>query len=113
MAATRLDITIEQGATFSQTIAVGEAYDGYTARASIRTAFGGSRVVDLSCTTVASGNTTISLTAAQAALLTAPAYARADEREVKIGEWDLELVSGETVVRSRYGEANLSREATT
>jgi hypothetical protein len=115
MSATTLNLTIEQGATFSQTIAVGNTYDGYTARAKLRSQFGpcGELLATFTCSAVSSGNVTLSLTAAQTALLLAPTWAQWDERSILIGVWDLELVSGATVVRARQGEVDLSLEATT
>jgi hypothetical protein len=112
--ATKLNLTIDQGATFSQTIAVGVSYSGYTVRGKIRQAgFLGATLAEFTCTAVSvGGDTTISLTAAQTAALCAPTWSAADERLVDLGVYDLELVSGATVVRSREGIAKLSREAT-
>lgn len=112
MPATILNLTLEQGATFSSTIAVGAGYDAYTARAKLRREFGGEVLATFACTTVSGGNTTVSLTATETAALTSPTWARTDEREIAVGVWDLELVSGATVVRARQGTVKLSREAT-
>ncbi len=117
MTASTLHLTVEQGATFSQTIAVtsgaATTYDAYTARAKLRQCgFRGAVLAEFTCSAIAAGSMTISLTAAQTALLVAPVWARVDDRSVQVGVWDLELVSGSTVVRSREGVVKLSREAT-
>ncbi len=115
MTASVLHLTIEQGATFSQAIAVsgGNTLDAYTARAKIRRrGFLGCELVAFTCSAISSGNMTLSLTADQTAMLLAPAWAEVDQRLVDIGVWDLELVSGATVIRSRQGTVKLSREAT-
>jgi len=120
MAATALDLLIEQGATLSQSVALGASFAGQTVRATIRSGFpaqvggAGDKVVDLSCTVVdGSGNTVLSLTATQTAALTVPANARFDERVVLLGRWDLESVGGAVVTRHRQGDVRLSREVTT
>ena len=110
--ADRVDITIEQGATFTKTVEVGSAYDGYTARAKVRRDFGGSVIVELTATTVASGETTLSLTATETADIARPANAAFRERVAEMGVFDLELVSGATVVRAVEGKAFHSAEAT-
>ncbi len=115
MSATTLHLLIEQGATFSQTIAVatGSTYDAYTARAKLRqTGFAGAVLAEFTCSAISSGSMTVSLTATQTGAILAPAWASADERAVPVGVWDLELVSGATVVRSRQGVVKLSLEAT-
>ncbi len=112
MPATTLDLTIEQGATFSQVIALGAAtWDGQTVTAKIRSAFGGNVLATLTGV-IASGNLTLSLTAAETAALVAPAFARADEREVLLGYYDAESASGGVVTRHRQGKVTLSREVT-
>lgn len=112
MSATALNITIEQGATFSQVIAVGGTYDGDTARATMRRTFGGEKLADLTCSAISAGNVTISLTAVETAALTVM-DGTPTEREIVIGVWDLEAVDGASVVRLRQGKVILSREATT
>jgi hypothetical protein len=123
MPASTLNLLLEQGATFSQTIAVGVSYAGYTARAKVRRAsylcaggyagFYGDVLVEFTCAAVTmGGDCVIGLTADQTALLLAPPWVTQDEREVLLGVWDLELVSGATVIRSRQGVVKLSREAT-
>jgi hypothetical protein len=115
MSATTLNLTLEQGATFSQTIAVASdtSLDAYTARARVRRrGFRGCLVVDLTCSAILNGSLTVSLTAAQTAALIPPTWAEVDQRLIDLGVWDLELVSGSTVVRSREGVVKLSREAT-
>jgi len=110
--ATVLNLTIEQGATFTQAVAVGAAYDGYTARAALRSGFGGALLATYTATTVASGSTTLGLAAAITAALTPPTWADAS-REITLGVYELELVSpdGLIVVRARQGSATLSRKA--
>lgn len=113
MSATNLDITIEQGATYSQAIALGaNTWDGQTVRASIRAKFGGAKLLDLTGV-IAAGTLTLSLTAAQTAGLTPPAWARDDERDALLGYYDAESVSGDTVTRHRQGKVYLSREVST
>jgi hypothetical protein len=109
---TPLNITIEQGATFSQAVDVGASFNGLTPRGTLRRAFGGVKLADLTCTAVSGGNTTISLTAVQTAALT-DLGERPDQREAIVGVWDLETESAGTVVRHRHGQVILSREATT
>lgn len=113
MAATTLDLSIEQGATFAQAVSLGASYDGQTPRAVVRCDFadGGPVLVELACTVVASGSTTLSLTAAQTAALRAGAD-NPDRRAVPLGYWDLETEAGGVVVRHRHGRVTLSREAT-
>lgn len=111
MAATLLDLTIEQGATFSQAIALGATtWNGQVVTAQIRSKFGGGILATLTGV-IASDTLTLSLTAVQTALLQAPAYARDDEREVVIGYYDAESVSAGVVTRHRQGKVTLSREA--
>lgn len=113
MPATALNITIEQGATFSQVVNVGATYQGITPTGQLRRSFGGDLLAALTCSAVdGSGNTTISLTATQTGSLQ-PIDALPSEREVVIGVWDLETSSGGTVVRHRQGKVILSREAST
>jgi hypothetical protein len=110
--ATNLNLTIEQGATFSQTIAVGSGYNGHTARGTLRRSFGGDILAELTCSAISAGNVTVSLTAAQTRDLTAIG-ALPSEREVVIGAWDLEADNAGAVARLRQGKVILSREATT
>jgi hypothetical protein len=115
MTASNLNLTIEQGATFSQVVAVGEAYNGLSPRGTIRRSFGGDSLASLTCSAVAAGNTTISLTAAQTAALQ-PLSALPSERDVVIGVWDLETPTADAtpvVTRHRQGKVILSREAST
>lgn len=112
MTATNLNLTIEQGATFSQVINIGAALVGVTPTASIRDKFGGTKLADLTCSAVtAGGDTTISLTATVTAGLSAP-NALPSERDAVIGVWDMETLVTATVVRHRQGKVILSREAT-
>ncbi len=112
MAATNLDLTIEQGATFSQAIALGAStWNGQAATAQIRSKFDGGKLVDITAA-IATDTLTLSLTAVQTAALVAPAYARADEQTVLIGYYDVESISGDVVTRHRQGRVYLSRGIT-
>ena len=113
MAAQSLNLTLEQGATFSQVVNVGATFAGLTPRGTLRRSFGGEKLADLACSAVsAGGDTTISLTAAQTKDLTA-LDALPSEREVLIGVWDLETDNAGAVARHRQGKVILSREAST
>lgn len=100
------DLYIEQGATFSQTYTVtdpGFTWDGWTARAQIRSAPADSGQLLL--------NLTPYLTVTGAAIrLAIPA----DQTETltRNGVWDLELVQGSIVVRLLEGKAIMSPEVT-
>lgn len=125
MTAATLNLEIEQGATFSQVVAAGVSYAGQQPRAQLRRSFadapGGPLgdgqlsallLADFAATVVDSGgNTTISLTATQTALLRAPRWTRSDERKVPIGVWELVMVSGDTITRTHQGDVKLSRQA--
>jgi hypothetical protein len=111
MSATRLDITVEQGATYSLAVTVGTTYNGLTPRGSIRSAFGGNKLADFTCSVVSAGITTITLSATITAAMVSPSIYD-DLREVIIGSWDLETDSSGTVVRHRQGRVTLSLEAT-
>jgi hypothetical protein len=112
MAATTLDLTIEQGATFSQPITLGAAtWDGQATTAQLRTTYDGGKLIDFTAA-IAAGILTLSLTAAQTAALSAPAYARADEQLIQIGYYDVESISGAVVTRHRQGRVYLSRGIT-
>lgn len=108
--ATNLNLTIEQGATFSVDVNVGTTYNGRTPTAKIRNRFGGTLLATPSCTAVSAGVTTVSLTAAQTAALTAPASARDDERDVVIGYWEMIDTNAGVVTRQRQGTVTLSRQ---
>lgn len=109
MPASTLNLNIDQGATFSQVVAAGLAHSGSTTRAVMRRYFGGGIVATFACTAVdVSGNTTVSLTAAETAVLVAPPHVRHDERKVPIGFWELEVI-GATVTRTHQGSVTLSR----
>lgn len=112
MTATNLNLTVEQGATLSQVIALGASFDGHTVRGTLRRSFGGDKLVDLTCSAISGGNVTISLAATQTRDM-APVDALPSEREVVIGVWDLETENGGAVTRQRQGKVILSREATT
>jgi hypothetical protein len=113
MPATALDLTIEQGATFSQAIALGAGtWDGQVVTAQIRSAFGGQLLATFTGV-IASGTLTLSLTATQTAAIQGPAHARADEREIVIGYYDAESVNAGVITRHRQGKVTLSREVST
>jgi hypothetical protein len=107
MTATTQHLTIEQGVAFSQAIAVGDDYDDLQPTAQIRDRFNGRLVADLTCSVVAAGSTTVSLTAAQTAALCILDDQRPDLREALLGQWDLV-----TTVRHVQGRVTLSRSAT-
>jgi hypothetical protein len=106
MAAGDWDLRIEQGATFLQTYSVtdeGFAWDGWTARAQIRSAPAdhGDLLLDLTpYLTVAGADVRLAIPATQTQALT------------RSGVWDLEMVLGSTVVRILAGRMILSREVT-
>lgn len=105
-----LNIIIRQGATFATTLRLGSAYDGLVPRATIRDRFGGAEIATLTCSTVASGLSTLSLSAAQTAAL--PAGPSSDRQSV-LGVFDVETESSGVVIRHAEGIALMSREATT
>jgi len=109
--ATQLDIVIEQGATFSKPLTVGVAYNGYSVRATWRKYFGGQILAQFTCPDVSAGATSLGLTAAQTSEIYRPAWAGALDRSIKYGVYDVELISGATVVRSHQGTVYLSAEA--
>lgn len=108
MPASLLDLTIEQGAIFSQEIAIDEAYNGLTPVAQIRDRVNGSLIAALTCSVVAAGATTISMTAEQTAALAVYDDPRPDLRAVLLGSWDM-LTTG---VRHVQGRVTLSRRIT-
>ncbi len=110
MPATELNITIEQGANYSLAVSAGVAHDGKSCRASIYDRFGGRLLATFACSTVnTAGITTITLTAAQTEAILAPANVRDTDREIPIGVWDLEAISGSNVARAVIGIARLRR----
>lgn len=112
MPATELHLTIEQGATFSQTLTVGTTFNGLTPRAQLRDGFTGALLATFACTTVSSGQTTISLTATETAALPVPAWV-GHQRRFCLGIYDVEVPgAASAVTRTHEGNAYLSREAT-
>ena len=114
MAATTYDITIEQGATFSQVVTYKESgvainLTGYTARMQVRaTLESASTLVELTTANSrialggAAGTITLTIAAADTAALTAGR-----------GVYDLELVSGSGIVtRLLQGVCTISRNVT-
>ena len=100
------DLKIEQGATFVQTFTAqdeGFTWDGWTARAQIRSApaDSGDLLINLTAyLTVDGPSVQIALPATQTQTLT------------RNGVWDLEMVSGSTVVRWLEGKVFVSLEVT-
>lgn len=114
MPATELHITIEQGADFSRALTVNTALNGFTPRAQLRDQFSGALLATFSFTAVASGATTMSLTAAVTAALAAPVYTGSRQRRIQIGVYDVEVPgNGGAVTRTHQGDVYLSLEATT
>ena len=114
MAATTYDITIEQGATFSQVITYKESgvainLTGYTARMQVRSTLeSATSVVELTTANSritlggAAGTITLTISATDTAALTAGR-----------GVYDLELVSGSNIVtRLLQGVCTISRNVT-
>jgi len=100
------DLYIEQGSTFVQTYTVTDAgfsWDGWTARAQIRT--------------TATPEASLLLDLAPYLTVTGPAVrlaipASITDALVQNGRWDLEMVNGATVVRLLNGKAVVSLEVT-
>ena len=114
MAATTYDLTIEQGATFSQLVTYKESgvavnLTGYTARMQVRSTLeSASTVVELTTANGritlggSAGTITLTVSATDTAALTAGR-----------GVYDLELVSGSGIVtRLLQGVATISRNVT-
>ena len=114
MAATTYDITIEQGATFSQLVTYKESgvavnLTGYTARMQVRSTLeSATTVVELTTANSritlggSAGTITLTISATDTAALTAGR-----------GVYDLELVSGSGIVtRLLQGVATISRNVT-
>jgi hypothetical protein len=106
LAAGRLDLRIEQGGTFMQTYTVTDAgftWDGWTARAQIRTAPAdtGALLLDLTDHLTVTG---------PAVRLAIPAAVT--ETLDRNGVWDLEMVNGPAVVRILEGRVRVSLEVT-
>ncbi|MEU0847720.1 hypothetical protein ABZ387_07095 [Streptomyces flaveolus] len=107
LAAGDWDLYIEQGATFVQTYTVDDdpdfTWDGWTARAQIRSeaTAAGELLLDLTdYLTVIGGAIRLAIPATATETLT------------RNGRWDLEVVSGSTVVRLLNGRAIVSPEVT-
>jgi hypothetical protein len=108
MTATVTHLTIEQGATFSAPISGGGAG---SLRAKMRRRSDGAFLGEFTCSgTGASG--TISLTAAQTALLFPPPWVKVDERECLLAYYDVEEVLGDVVTRRQEGNVYLRQEMT-
>ncbi|MET7975741.1 hypothetical protein ABZW44_22400 [Streptomyces mirabilis] len=100
------DLFVEQGSTFVQTFTTidnGFTWDGWTARAQIRSAAAADADLLLDLTpylTVDGASIRLAIPATQTETLT------------RNGRWDLELVNGATVVRLLNGKAIVSPEVT-
>ncbi|MDR3080479.1 MAG: hypothetical protein LBV60_06045 [Streptomyces sp.] len=106
LAAGKHDLYIEQGATFVQTYTVvedGWTWDGWTARAQIRSApaDNGAILLDLGPHLAVAG---------QAVQLVIPATIT--QALTRNGVWDLEMVKDSTVVRLLQGKVTVSLEVT-
>lgn len=106
LAAGRWDLRIEQGGTFIQTFTVtdvGFTWDGWSARAQIRTApaDSGALLLDLA--------DYLTVTGAAVRLAIPAAITEALDRN---GVWDLEMVNGPAVVRILEGKVRVSLEVT-
>ncbi|MCX4816746.1 hypothetical protein OG601_47360 [Streptomyces sp. NBC_01239] len=106
LAAGHLDLRIEQGGTFMQTYTVtddGWTWEGWTARAQIRTApaDNGALLLDLT------GYLTVTGPAVRLAI-----PASVTETLDRNGVWDLEMVNGPAVVRILEGKVRVSLEVT-
>jgi hypothetical protein len=111
MTASALNLTIEQGATFTQAIALGAStWNGQSATALLYDRFGGNLLATLTCSAIAADSVTISLTAAETGELDAPAYIRNTERKFVFGYWELTATTGPTITRLREGVVYLSRQ---
>jgi hypothetical protein len=106
LAAGDFDLRIEQGATFVQTYTVtdpGFSWDGWSARAQIRT--------------VATPGATLLLDLTPYLTVTGPAVRLAIPANITAtllqnGRWDLEMYQGSVVVRILQGKAIVSPEVT-
>ena len=107
---TAQNITIQQGATFSQALTLDDT-SGKSYRAKLVDRFW-CAVKGLTCTVTNSTTVTISLTATETAALCLPGNMADDERSGKFGYWDIEEVDGVTVTRTHQGVVTISREAT-
>lgn len=121
MSAGQYDITVEQGATFEETLSItdedGDPVDlsGMTARAQIRKTYSDPTVIASFVATVETpatdGIVTMKMTAANTALLpvaSATGYLKVPTNYV----YDLELVDGVTVTRLIEGTCAVSPEVT-
>ncbi|MDQ0809832.1 hypothetical protein QFZ63_001546 [Streptomyces sp. B3I7] len=104
MTAGTRDLRIEQGATLTETYTVtddGWTWDGWTARAQIRTIAYGELLLDLTPYLTVTG---------PAVQLAVPAAIT--QTLTRSGVWDLEMVNGDTVLRLLQGKALVSLEVT-
>lgn len=110
MPATVQNLTIEQGATFAQTFALGAAtWDGQTATAKLYDKFGGTLLTEFTCSAIAAQSLAISLTAEQTRELKVPAWVKNNERKFCYGYYDLTADNGVIITRLREGVVSLSR----
>jgi hypothetical protein len=110
MPATAKNLTIEQGATFSQTLNLGAStWDGQTATAKLYDRFNGVLIATFTCSAITAQNVTISLTAAQTKALIVPAWVRNTERKFTYGYYELVAQNGAVISRLFEGVVLLSR----
>lgn len=118
MAATALNILVEQGATWTQDVALGENVSGHAFRAEIRDTWrreGGWLVAEIqvSVTDAATGAVRLSLDAATTAQLRPLPQYRDGKQVATMGAWDLISTTPDGAVRRwRYGLAYLSQGIT-
>lgn len=113
------DIVLNQGADYQAiaTIKLGGIpidLTGITPRAKVRPDFVSATILTLTCAVYgspANGQVIVSATPALIAAITPPS-APTTQREIPIGEWDLELTDGTLTGRFLQGNVTLSREAT-
>lgn len=113
--ASKIDLTILQGETFSRTLTLtnssGTAMDltSYTARASIRqTADSSVKTVDFTCAFVTprtSGQITLALTATQTSAIPTTGKQAYDKYAKYV--WDIELIAPDTTTVTRIANGNV------
>lgn len=122
MSASKYNLTIEQGATFSRTLRLKDDTDtpinltGSTFRGQLAAKAGDTPIVAFTFTLADQntnpGEVTMSLTATQTAALPTAKQSSAERVDKELA-YDVERVIGSTVERIIYGVATVSPEATT
>lgn len=105
---TQTDITIYQGATFTQDLTVTSTV-GKSYTASIVDTSWCYLIVDLTTAIIDSTTVRISLTATQTDALDFPSRYRDHVRLGQIGHWSINEDDGSAITRTHQGRANLSR----